>query len=141
MSDLIDIYQQYLDMSDEERNNIALMTMRSIFEYLESEADSEDEVLEFVLDMFSVLCCADGTINYEEYEMFKLVTGATVSYDEFFDAVKDGTDPEYVEGFFELVENLDDDFQSDIFVLALCLFTSKGTLTVSEQEFIDEYLF
>ena len=51
-----------------------------------------------------------------------------------------GTDEEFIEQFFSFLYEEDDDFESSVFVFAICLFTSKGTLTVEEQEFLEIHL-
>lgn len=138
MSELTNLYQKYLDMDDEQRNDIALQTMSEIFDYLNQYYD-EDEVIEYVIRMFSVFASADGTINVAEYELFKYTTGATVSYDDFYEATKEGTHEDKVQELFEVLATESEDFISSVFVLAICIFTANGTLTVKEQEFVDKY--
>ena len=138
MSELTDLYQKYLNMDDEERNDIALHTMNDIFNYLNQYYD-EDEVIEYVVRMFSVFASADGTIHLAEYELFKYTTGSNVSYDDFYEATKEGTHEDKIRELIEVLETESEDFISDVFVLAICIFTANGTLTVKEQEFIDKY--
>ena len=138
MSDLTNLYQTYLDMSDEKRNSIALQIMNDIFNYLSSNYDEED-ILEYVVRMFSVFCCVDGVVNMAEYELFKYTTGSTASYDDFYEATKEGTHTQNIEEFFDVLNNEDSNFISNVFALAICIFTANGTLTVKEQEFIAKY--
>lgn len=138
MDDMIEIYQNYLDMIDEERNDIARSASEKLFEHL-TEFYDEESVLKTYINMFSVLCSVDGVISQEEHELFSFVTNTHVSYDEFFEVMKFGANSEMIENFFEFADSQGDEFIGNLFVLAICVFACKGTITVEEQEFIYEY--
>lgn len=139
MSDLTDLYQEYLDKDETERNEIASLAAEEIFEFLEESYDEED-VLDIFVSLFAVLCSVDGVINQAEYELFKYVSGIDVPYDEFYEVMKNGTNQDLIDQVAGVIEDEGEDFASAVFVLALCVFTSNGTMTVAEQEFIDTYL-
>ena len=139
MNELEELYQEYLDMEAEERNEIALQVSSEIFHYL-VEKQSEDEVVNKYVTLYSILCCVDGEVTEIEYELFKFLTGSTSTFEEFYEVVKNGSNEEVIEEFFIFASNQGPDFITAIFVLAVSIFTSKGTLTVEEQEFIYKYL-
>lgn len=138
MSDLQDMFQQYLDMDTEERNNIAQEASNEILSVFEQTFEG-DSMFEAYLQMFSIFCSADGELQYEEYELFTTITGTEVSYDDFFSAMQNELENTDIDEFFGFANDQGDDFMGSLIVLAICIFTCDGTLTVSEQEFIDEY--
>lgn len=138
MNELHELYQRYLDMDDETRNDIALSTMNEIFNYM-NQFFGEDEIIYYVVKMFSVFSCVDGMVNLAEYELFKYTTGATVTYDEFYEATKSGTHEESINELYAMLSGEDEDFRTNVFILAICIFTVNGTLTVKEQEFIQGF--
>ena len=77
MNELIEIYQNYLDMTDEERKEVARSASEKIFATI-AESYDEDSILEIYIYMFSVLCCVDGIISPEEHELFSYVTNTNV---------------------------------------------------------------
>ena len=139
MDDLIEVYQEYLDMDEEERNSIAIEAIDNIFKHLQEFYD-EDTILKTIINMFGVICSADGVVSKEEYDMFTLLTKANVSYKEFCDVMKYGEYEEVINEFIGFANSQGDDFVGELFVLAICIFSCKGTITVEEQEFVDEYL-
>ena len=138
MDDLLELYQSYLDMDYEERKMIATSASEKIFEHL-NEFYDENSVLKIFIDMFSVLCSVDGVISAEEHEVFSSITKTNVSFDEFYEVMKFGANIEFVTDFFDFVNSQGDEFLGELFVLAVCMFSCKGEITIEEQEFIDEY--
>ena len=138
MSDYREIFQSYLDMDDESRNDIACKCVNNIMSHLEYLYDVDFAVAR-VMDMFSVFCCVDGVVNRDEYNLFIAATGADVDYDTFFEATNTGTYRSEIENLYNFLSVQDSDFVSEVFVLALCILASNGTLTVKEQQFLEEY--
>ena len=138
MSDYREVFQQYLDMDSDERNAIASGCINNIMGYLEDIYDS-DYAVDKVMDMFAVFCCVDGVVNRDEYSLFVEATGADVDYETFFNATSTGTYRSEIEKLYSFLSGQDQDFISEVFVLALCILASNGTLTVSEQEFLEEF--
>ena len=138
MDEMIEVYQDYLDMDDEKRNSIAMQAIDAIFAHLKELYDDET-VLKKIVEMFSVICCVDGVISEEEYYMFSLITKANVSFEQFCEVMKYGQYEDFINNFFEFANSKSDEVAGELFVLAICLFTCKGTVTVEEQAFIDEY--
>ena len=135
MEELIKIYQDYLDMDEEERNSIAIQTIDTIFEHLKEFYD-DDTILKRIVDMFSVICSADGVISEEEYDMFSLLTKASVTFEQFSQVMQYGQYEEIINNFFEFANSQSDDFIGSLFFLTLCVFSCKGTITPEEQEFV-----
>lgn len=138
MDDIIHVYQDYLDMEDEERNAIAIQAIDAIFAHLNQNCD-EETVLKRIIDMFSVICSADAVINEEEYNLFSLLTKANVTFTQFVEVMEYGQYEELINDFFNFANSQGEKFVGEVFVLAICIFACKGTITVEEQAFIDEY--
>ena len=135
MDEMIEVYQDYLDMDVEERNAIAMQAIDAIFEHLQEFYD-EETVLKTIVNIFGVVCSADGVINAEEYEMFSLLTKANVTFEQFCEVMQYGQYEEVINDFFEFANSQGDQFTNELFVLAICIFTCKGFMTTKEQEFI-----
>ena len=140
MDEIIEVYQEYLDMDEEERNMIATQAIDKIFEHLQEFYD-EETVLKTIVNIFGVICSADGEICAEEYDMFSLLTKANVTFEQFCEVMQYGQYEEVINDFFEFAESQGDQFTGELFVLAICIFTCKGSVTIEEQEFIEEYFF
>lgn len=138
MDDMIQVYQDYLDMEDEERNAIAVQAIDAIFAHLKEFYDDET-VLKKIIDMFSVVCSVDEIIDEYEFNLFCLLTKANVTFEQFSEVMKYGQYEEIINDFFEFANSQGDEFIGELFVLTICIFSCKGTITVEEQSFIDEY--
>ena len=138
MDEMIEVYQDYLDMDGEERNMIAMQAIDAIFEHLQEFYD-EESVLKTIVSMFGVICSADGVISEEEYDMFSLLTKANVTFEQFCEVMQYGQYEDVINNFFEFANSLGEPFTSELFVLAICIFACKGSITIEEQEFIEEY--
>ncbi len=139
MSELNDMFQQYLDMDDDERNAIAEEAAGAILNVFQQHFEGDD-LFEAFLQMFSIFTMADSEITYEEYELFTSITGTEVSFDDFYNAIQNTYENTDIDEFFGFATEQDEDFMGELCVLAICILTCDGTLSVSEQEFIDEYL-
>ena len=138
MSQKLEIYQKFLDMDTDERNAYAKQTLDLMHKYLYQYYE-EKVIVSYVISIFSVFSCADDTVNMAEYELFKYVTGARVSYDDFYETVKSGTSEELIEELYELLASESEEFIEYVLVLVICIYSCDGTITVEEQEFVDNF--
>ena len=136
--ELNEIYQEYLDMDNDTRNVITKECVTSIYDYLKDNY-GQTSAFHSLTNMFSVFGCIDGGISEVEYELFVFSTGIECTYDNFYEATKNGTSECNIENLMDDLEDEEEDFILDVFMLAILIFTSNGTLTVEEQEFIEKF--
>ena len=137
MMELNEIYQEYLEMDDEERRVITKECVTSIYDYLKDNY-GQTSAFHSLTNMFSVFGCVDGGISEVEYELFVSSTGVKCTFENFYEATKNGLSECNIENLMDDLEDDNEDFILDVFMLALLIFTSNGTLTVEEQEFIEK---
>ena len=136
--DFEELMQQFLDMDDDIRVDLARETVEVMRNYLE-ENYGVTSAHHLVSLMFSVFCCVDGSIDYKEYEFFKVTTGVECSFENFCESMQNGGNQHQIDELFDEISDENKAFMQDVFTLAVCVFTSNGTLTVSEQCFLEEY--
>lgn len=136
--EFVELMQQCLDMDDDIRIDLARETVFVMRNYLE-ENYGVTSAHHLISLMFSVFCCADGSIDHEEYEFFKVTTGVECTYQNFCESMQNGGSQYKIDELFDEISDENEAFIQDVFILAVCVLTSNGTLTVSEQCFIEDY--
>ena len=138
MNELLEMFELYLNMDSEERDVIALEASNEIVSHLKQIFES-DSLFEAYLQLYSIFSYADIKIQYEEYELFGKITGAEVSYEDFCSAVLNEIENVDVNEFFDFVDEQNEDFQGNLCLFAVCIFTCDGVFDELEFKFIDTY--
>ena len=134
MADWKKIYQDYLDASDATRANLAKNAASEIMSYCRSAGFSSDDQCQFIIYCFKLFSCGDTTTQRTEHELFKAVTGTSITYQEYFDLTNYGGSEDFRSKMDQLIDSMSDDAKTNVLILGLCILTSDGKLTVSEQE-------
>lgn len=137
---LKETYQQYLDMPDESRINIALRCGKEIITYLGQNGWDEDQRMGFIINLFKLFCSADKSTGNPEYEFFKRVTGYDCSYNQYFDAVNYGSASDFVARYDNFIDSMPDNIKYSTLTFGLCVMACDGKLTVTEQELLSRLL-
>ena len=140
MATLKELYQQYLDMSDSSRVNIAAKCVNTTLNYVRSCGVSEDNTIRFLVNLFKLFSSADKSTGNAEHEFFCRVTGTNVSYQDYFDATNYGSNASFVAEMDKIIDNMPTDIKNQTLVFGLCVMACDGKLTVSEQELLNRLL-
>ena len=100
-----------------------------------------EEDLPSIVVMFAKLfVSADRNCTQEECDFFNEVTGAEYTYERFFEETNGGSDPEFVEEAFELIDLLDDLDRKNLVFFATCLLSCDKSFKVSEFKLLDRIM-
>lgn len=136
--ELLQTLQQYVDMSHEERTQLALQASNAILDLFQNTFEGDD-VFDAYLQMYGVFCSVDGTLAREEFDLFINITGTDVEYDVFFDAVKSVLEETDIDELFEFINNQNEEIYGAFCMLAICIFTCDETFSQEELDFFEEY--
>jgi len=134
-----EVYQKYLDCSDEERKEEARRCTANILDVFKRHFNDSDAVSAFFGGL-AVFVCADGVVNTAEYEFITDYTGINIDYDSFYELVKGGASANLVTKFDEMLDSNGGDFKTDFVSLGLCICACNGTMTVDEQRLIERLM-
>jgi hypothetical protein len=140
MATLKEIYQQYLDMSNSSRVGIAHKCANAVITYCNNCGISSDDTAYFIINLFKLCVSADKSTGNPEYEFFKEITGLTVSYDSYFDAVNYGSNSDFVAQMDRIIDAMPQDIKNETLVFCLCIMACDGKLTVTEQQLLDRLM-
>ena len=100
-----------------------------------------DEQISKVLTLFTRLFVSgDKNCTREEYELFKAITGSDLSYDEFYNVTNGGSNPQFVEDIFELIQILEHDDRIALVIYGAILVSADKEITYPEAQLIDRIL-
>ena len=138
MDELLLMFETYVNMTEEERTTIALEASNAILDHFENIFEGE-ELFDAYLQMYSIFCCVNNDIAYEQYELFKNITGAQVQYEEFYPALTNCVENVNVEEFFAFAYEQGEEFVGALCILAICIFACDGKIDEIELKLINLY--
>lgn len=140
MATLQEIYQQYLDMDDSKRMNIAKNCAGEFITYAEGQGLSQDDIVALIVNLFKLFVSGDKHTANAEHEFFNATTGLSVSYDDFFKMTDYGANESFVASMDRLIDSMPQDVKNSTLIFGLCVMACDGRLTVSEQQLLNRLL-
>ena len=138
---LNELYQEVVNMSDDEKLFFAKKASAELLEHLSQHIDNETAI-DIYLGLVACYVAADGTVDYKEYEFFKAVfEGLDLSYDDFFDLIQNNYSSELVEKYDQLIEVAPENIRGDFVMLGLAICSCNDTITPGEAELLERFLF
>lgn len=105
------------------------------------EGGIPEEDLPSISIMFAKLfVSADRNCAREECDFFNEVTGADYPYEKFFELTNGGSDPEFIEEAFQLIDLLDDIDRENLVYFGTCLLSCDKSFKVSEFKLLDRIM-
>lgn len=131
--------QGILDDSDENRIGNAKAAAGEIVGYLKNRGFADKDIVQFLAWSTGIFAGIDGTIQKREHEIFEAVFGAGLSYDEFFEAVKnfDGNDEKQLD---QIIDSWPKDPKIALVMYGICVMAHDHTLTGRELDYIEALL-
>lgn len=136
---LEELMQEIVDMSHEERVELGKSCVDDILEAVGGSLNKE-EYADFIFSIIKLFVCADKVCSQEEYELIRDIYSLDMSYDTFYEIVKNGLDPAFVSKMDRLIDTLTPDLKRSICLFGLCILGSDDTITVAEQDLFNRIL-
>ena len=128
--DLKQMFQETVNMSHNERVNLAKASISK----LAQELKNDDLTLSFLVGLATICSATDGKVSDSERQLFNDLTGANLSFEEFFNLVSNNTNEEAFEVVNNAVDSLTNDGKSAAVLFALAFLAADEQLTTDEQK-------
>ena len=125
--------QGFLDTTDEEKVGFA----RKAGELLHGLFSDETKYLNFMRASAAFFAAADNQVHPTEVAMYNMATGDNLSYEQFFNLTKElCTNEEFVKGYWEFVNGLDQEVRTVLCYYALAVIGFDDTFSKEEVALI-----
>ena len=137
--ELMEIYQQFVDLDEEERAQRAAYFTRMALDNLKKYVEDDNAVMGLFLALVGAAVNADSVVSNEERMLFNELCGTEYSMEDFSAAMKSlGNQFDDVN---EVVDKLDDDTKYALCSVFLAFLSADGRLTTGEVEKFETLLF
>ena len=140
MATLRDLYQRVVNMEHEERVNLAAGSGAEVLKYLEERGFDGQKRFEFILYLTGLFAGADGELGYEEWKLFKDVTGSEIDHAQFKEALAGLDNPEFVESIDKVIDSFPDEVKAACCYYGLAFVAADDTITAREQAIFERIL-
>lgn len=137
---LKELYNQYLNHSNEERIQVAQAACGVLVQFLKEAGLDEEQSFAFFMNVVRLFVSADRSCSEEEADLFNEILGANVSYEDFFNATNGGANPEFIKAMDELIDSMPEDPKIATCVLGLTFLAADGELTQAEVDVFERIL-
>lgn len=137
MSDMWEIYQDYLDCGHEERVRRSRCAIAELRAYLGSKGIDNDNQNAFFINTFKLFVSADKFCAFKERDLFNDTFGTHLTQDEFFDMTNHGSDETFKKNFKEVFDCLSTESQADVVILGLTIVAADNTVKPEEKELMN----
>ncbi len=135
MRSIRDLMQDVVNLEMEERINVGRKAVSDIVKVLENRGvKNTDEQLSFLFNLIKLFVSADRNCSNDELKLINGILSTNISYDDFYDLTNNGSNPEFVENFNDLIDVLTEDEKTSIILFGLCIIAADDEITASEQK-------
>ena len=138
--ELIQMAYSITKMNDEAKRAIGISALSNLKEGLEDGGIDPGDIPGCIRMFTKLLVSADRACNEKEYVYFKEVTGIKLTYDEFFEMTNCGTDEEFIDEAFELIDILDRHDRIALVSYAAALLSYDNSFKVGEFKLLDRIM-
>lgn len=133
-----DLYNQAVNLSREERVQLALYAGNEVFKYLETLGKNEEERVNFLYYMTALFAGADGVIDDVETKLFNEITGANFSQAELNEGLKPFFNPDFVAGMDKAIDTWDAEAKMNVCRYGLAFLSADGEISAREQQVFEK---
>ena len=130
--ELKELLQQFVNMEHAERVELGRQSMAALLNDLKSHGIPSEKATEFVHLVVCVALSADRVTAAEEYRLFSDITGANLSYDEFYQITDISDLDGAIEQLDQLVDSMSEEGKNAALSLTLCFLASDDKITPEE---------
>lgn len=140
MFDFSKICKSYAKMTDEERRQVLLTNSAEILSALDdTQGDKETVFILFVM----TACGASGKLEFEEYKLFRDVTGIELDYDTacaLVDSAATRESRNVVDIIVDIFGLFSEELKASMVSFCLCFCAANGKIDSREKKFIKRLL-
>lgn len=133
-----EIYQAYLNAPREQLVATGRTATETALQELVAKYGQKD-AFTFFTGIVGSFVCADNKVNYDEFEVFQEVVGTNLTYDQFYDMMKNFNTEEVFQIADRIIDSLSEKGKTAVLSVGLVLCAINGTITVAEQELIERF--
>lgn len=134
------LFQQFANMEHEQRVELGRGAMEALVEDLTSHGVDKEHAFEFVHLLVTVALSADRLTAAGEYALFVDITGADISYEQFYEITNGGSNEELINGLDEFLDGMTESGKNAALTLALCFIAADDKITPEEQRLFAKLL-
>lgn len=133
-----EVYQAYLNAPREQlvatgRNSANLALEELVRRY------GKDSAFQLFTGILGSFICADNKVNYDEYEVFQDIIGTNITYDQFYEIMKNYNTEQVFAAADKVIDSLSAEGKNAVMCVGLVLCAINGTITVAEQQLIERF--
>ena len=101
---------------------------------------NDEQITGCIIAFTKLFISADKSCDYEEYELFRDITGIDSDYDSFYEATNGGSNEQFVRSSLEFVSILTNEDKSALLCYAAALLGADGVVKDSELALYERVL-
>lgn len=130
------VFEEYMELPRRERIARAKQCASNIYNYSLEQGLTEEQSIDMLCHLTKLFVSVDRVCEQGEYDLFVSVTGADMTYDEFFELTNGGGNKDYVDAVLGVVKTMDEDLKGDVAMFGLCMCSADGDVTEAERMMI-----
>ncbi len=135
-----DVYKTFLNLSHQERVNVAGNATAQVIKYLEGKGAESDLIGAFFGTLLGLFIGADGKITPSEADIYNQLFGTKYSPNELVDYVNSCLTKENYDAVNGIVDNMDKDNKYACCYIVLAIITDDGEIDETEAGLFEELL-
>ena len=135
-----DFLAHSINLKPEEKISIARGAINVINDNLDKMGCDDDNKAQFILNLTKLFISADKELNGTEYSFFKAVTGTSASFDEFYEATNQGSDPKFVDATIDILQKLGSETAEAAFSYGMMIMSCDIKFDYRESELVRRIL-
>lgn len=140
MFDLDAIYEDYLNLSYEEKVDNALESIGEITLFLKSLNYDEKQRIKFYFGLTALFVAADKDVSIAEVQLFNDVFGTTFDLDAFEELFQDASKPEFLQKMDSVIDKFPEPAKFAACVYGLIFLSIDGVITPKEKAVFEKIL-
>lgn len=138
MATFNDLYNQFLQLSHQDRVQIAKNGVAQTYDYLDKNGANDDVKLGFFIILIGLLIGADGKITPNETDLFNKIFGAELTPQQLIDTVSEATTNENFGALNDVIDAMDDETKGAALAVALVIISADGEIDDNERAVFEE---
>ena len=134
------LYQNYINMTEEQRIANAKKEIVVINQYLKNRGFNNNDILGFEVSLFRLYVSANHKASESEHRIFNAIFGLETTFERFFEVCDKGASEEFVEDMNEVIDTWPSDAKLACVGLGLCVMSNNGQLDSSETKLLERIL-
>lgn len=137
---LRELYDKAVNLSRQERINLARNSGGAVLEYLEGRGFGDKERFEFLVYITALFAGADGAIDADETRLFNDILGSEFAQNDLNEQLRGYFNGEFVESMDRVVDSFPEEAKANVCFYGLAFVSADGTISAREQQVFEKIL-